>query len=1168
MANYSKFNCASAWRAGAIGLFLLGTGLAFQSHAACTPTSSVVCLADQPIQSANIVKPNVMFILDNSGSMVWDLMSVDSALSENVNRARRCRKNFQYNTVYYNPNFDYTAARPRDASGNQMPSQSFTNALNDPFSGSNTRTNLNSSFCAVSAQCSSSQSNTDLRPRTAYYYKYTGAASPGSGCAADGNYVRVDVGSNSCQVSGDVTTCPTGADERTNFANWFTYFRTRVSMMKSGMATAFATIDDKTRVGFHTINNPGNGNSSGRSLNVSDFSATQKNSWYSALFSIAPSGGTPLQDALSRVGNYYSGSGTRTGLSGDPVQYSCQKNFAIMSTDGYYNSSTVNIGNWDRTVPASMPIKSGKTAYDPADTNLTQGANFPVPYYEGTSTSASNTLADVAMYYWVRDLRTTGGVDANNVPTTQSDPAYWQHMTTYTIGLGVNGTLAFPTALPTTTAGWPVPANDTLTAVDDLWHAAVNGRGQYYKATDPTSLSNSLTAALKAVSEGTTYGVGPTSSTRNFQIPFQTDLSTYETGYRIVNWSGDVKKYALSKTTGAKTGSPIWSASEKLDQFVNPGQSSNINSNQFTKRNIVTRTESGVVVPFDYDQLSANQQTALCYKASPGTGPCITSPKADRESVVNYLRGDGAFEGDYGTANKRFRNRKDKSVTTVFKRDLIGTIVNASPAYVSAEVATYLETSDPGYDAYKTSTKSRQPVLYVPANDGMVHAIQASTGDELWAYVPSLIIPTGLDSDGNERGLRALSHQEGGAPNYYHHFYIDSTPVAMPVDFARTGGPITGSSPSGNWRTILVGGLGKGGKGYYALDVTQPADSMSEAQASVLWEFPSPADGSHASVISAGKLGYSYGRPEIVKTTKWGWVVIVPSGYNNSDGYGHLFVLNAKTGALLETLDTTEPAPGLANISGLIPSGNRTLMQIYGGDLNGNLWRFDFGSPALGSRVSKMLTSSNSTPIATEPRLAIDPNNGNRWVFFGTGKYLDVPDRTTSIPAQYLVALRDGTFTTPKTSGLPVSLSSLTAVSDVMSGISNPSLGWRYQTPSAGERISIAPITGARTVFFATLVPTTDPCSPGLEGYAYGLGYETGKTRLMTKEGAPLARVYSSTGVSGISFVNTAHTSEESGALGFQISKGDGTTETVTIDTSGVHSSPRHVSWRELMQEY
>lgn len=1128
-----------------------GIGLGSQAYGACTPTPTNTCLADQPIQSASNIKPNIMFILDNSGSMAWKVMSKDTGTTDSSMNGENCYKNFQYNGVYYNPNVDYKAIIPVDYLNNPMPTQTFAAASNDPFiSGSGTNDLRSKNYKVYS-------SHPVAYP---YYFKYIGSGSPGNNCAAPGDYQLVKVSATSCVVSGDVTSCPYGADERENFANWYSYYRTRINMMKSGMSIAFAALDDKFRVGFHTINSPSATNSDGGSLNVNDFAAVQKSNWYAKLWKQVPHDGTPLQAALQRVGNYYAGS-AGSGLSGDPVQYSCQRNYAILATDGYWQSGWGTRGNMDKTVPSSMPIKQGESAYDASSTGLTQGATFPKPYYEGSSAS-SGSLADTAMYYWITDLRPSGSVSANNVPATPTDPAYWQHMTTFTIGMGVNGVLAYPADLPTSSnsINWPAPVGNTLTTVDDLWHAAVNGRGQYYKATDPKTLTNSLTAALKAIITVPTLGVGPSTSTNDYRSPDQNDYTTYEASYRVINWSGDVKKFNIDRTTGNRTSTtPVWSASKQLDLKVNPGLTSTVSPTAYTSRNIVTRTESGSVVDFKYGSLSSSQQTALCYKAAPGTGPCVPGDT----SLVDYLRGDAAYEGEYGKPGKRFRLRQDAGETGYYKRDLIGSIASAGVSYVAADTHVYEDVADPGFSAFKTSTESRAKTVYAPANDGMVHAFDAANGDELWAYIPSFVIAQGNDSNGKEKGLRALSYQDGGAPPYNHHFYLDATPEVGAVDFARTGGPITGVSPSGQWRNILVGGLGKGGKGFYALDVTTQATSSSAAKTAVLWEFPSAADGSHASVISGGQMGYSYGRPIIAKSYNYGWVVLLPSGYDNADGYGYIFVLNAKTGALLETLKTPSPAPGMAHISYMASVKNNYVAQVYAGDLNGSVWRFDFGQVPLVPRVAKIFASSTTMPITSEPNISIDGNTNDRWVFFGTGRYLDVDDRATTT-SQYLIALRDGDISNPKTVITVPGLSDLAMVSDTLTGATgSTAIGWKVPLTLTGERVVVSPLADVRTAVFLTLAPTTDPCSPGVQGNVFALDYGSGKTHLMTSSGTLIPSSLCDKGCAGAVIERN-----RKGEIVIKVTMANGEIFEKTLNTKGLLSGTRRVGYRELVTDY
>ena len=149
--------------------------------------------------------------------------------------------------------------------------------------------------------------------------------------------------------------------------------------------------------------------------------------------------------------------------------------------------------------------------------------------------------------------------------------------------------------------------------------------------------------------------------------------------------------------------------------------------------------------------------------------------------------------------------------------------------------------------------------MYVGANDGQLHAFDAATGQENWAYIPSAVLPN----------LYALADKNYSSQ---HQYFVDGSPVVgrhLPERAVVT-------CSAGQWKTILVGGLNRGGKGYYALDVTDPASPA------LLWEF------------TDANLGYSFGNPVITKLKDGTWVVLLSSGYNNADGLGRLYVVNAK----------------------------------------------------------------------------------------------------------------------------------------------------------------------------------------------------------------------------------------------------------------------------------
>ncbi len=294
----------------------------------------------------------------------------------------------------------------------------------------------------------------------------------------------------------------------------------------------------------------------------------------------------------------------------------------------------------------------------------------------------------------------------------------------------------------------------------------------------------------------------------------------------------------------------------------------------------------------------------------------------------------------------------------------------------------------PGYAAFKSANSGRTPMLYVPANDGMLHALYAGTnaadpqgGQEAWAFIPTAVLPN----------LYKL------ADTYYrnhHEFFVDGTPVV--------GDAFDGSA----WKTILVAGLNGGGKSYYALDVTDPASPKA------LWEFSRSNTCYNGTAATAGAdchIGYTYGKPVITKLADNSWVVLVTSGYNNvnapsiaGDGQGYLYVLDAFTGQIRYKIATgvgnAGTPSGLAQVNVFVDYAlyNNTARQAYGGDLFGNVWRFDLNDTiAPSGREAALLgiakdSGGTAQPITVRPELA--ELGGKPMVFVGTGKLLGASD--------------------------------------------------------------------------------------------------------------------------------------------------------------------------------
>ncbi|MDP1523406.1 MAG: PilC/PilY family type IV pilus protein [Methylotenera sp.] len=910
------------------------------------------------------------------------------------------------------------------------------------------------------------------------------------------------------------------AEEITNFGNWYTYYRTRMQGMKSAASLTFQQIDSRYRVGFITI-----ANQSSNYLPINSFDAgagNQKNNWYTKLFGTVPSTSTPLRSALSIVGRIYAGKNPVSGFTSDPVQYSCQQNFALLTTDGYWNGDT---GASD-ILAADGTATIGNRDAGPLTTN-------PRPFYEGP-TASNNSLADVAKYYYDTDLRTStlgnctgaGGLDVceNNVFVSSSDNNVQQHMTTFTLGLGIDGTLIYTTdykdatsgdyyniknGLGTPTANWPVPAANTEAAVDDLWHAAVNGRGTYFSAKNPDDIITGLGSALNSITARLGSSAAAATSTLN---PVAGDNFAYVASYTTVNWTGNLEARTINTSTGVVSEAASWCVEDVVAGTCSaPGAIVADTSGGSTVYNCVTGTVSvempvacsgrmqvpGVVGPatdtrkiwtkganatslnnfklgaggdlsaadFDTTKLSGLSQWSLLDSTQKAA--------AVGSTIVNYLRGQTGYDDRAGNNDGTNNNRLFR-----FRESTMGDAVESQPAYVGKPTFSYTDT---GYSAFKAT--ARAGTVYIGANDGMLHAFDAVTGDERWAYVPSMLISK----------MWKLADK-----NYStnHDYYANGSPTISDV--------YDGSA----WRTILVAGLNGGGRGYYALDITNPAAPT------LLWEF-TPANDPN--------LGYTFGNPVITKKSNGDWVVLVTSGYNNipdanyplantNSGKGFLYVLDAINGPTASFGKIGTGAGSVAVPSGLAkiatwaddPEKNNTATYTYGGDLLGNVWRFDINA-GTAFKFAVLKEGSTAQPITTRPELGkVLTSDGvaHRVVYIGTGKYLETLD-LTDLQQQTLYAIKDDnatvTFDDPR-NGTGVNLmvqQTLTTTGANRTASNNPvdfknNRGWFVDFAPNGERQNVASQLVLGTLLVPTTIPSNTVCSPGGTSWLNYFNYKTG----------------------------------------------------------------------------
>ncbi|NHQ85721.1 PQQ-binding-like beta-propeller repeat protein [Iodobacter sp. HSC-16F04] len=973
--------------------------------------------ADKPLSTLSVgdIKPNVMFIIDDSGSMAWSFMP-DSVINWRNNVGYH---NAYCNGVYYNPKTTYLA--PKNANGTDMPNASFTAAWYDGFSSGSTRTyNLSNGFFAYDNTGSANNGNS--RQEAAFYWNYKPAPATmpsDSQCAQS----LTRPGSDWEKVVIPQDNSAKSAAERQNFANWFSYYRTRILMMKSSAGAAFSSIGDRYRVGFSSINNLTSGYySNDRYLNIDNYASSQKAAWYAMLYGTYPGGGTPLKSALNAVGRIYSGQ-LPSGNVTDPMQYTCQQNFTILTTDGYWNrGNNAGIGKQDNA------------------------SNIPYPMRDDTNTS--ETLADVAMYYFKNDNRPNM---ANNVPGVEAfaDGAKGrQLMRTYTLGLGMDGQLKRSDYEPLTNkrVPWPQVVGDTLTTIDDLWHAAVNGGGEYFSAKDPNAVAAGISKALSDI-EAKTASVGSSDVSSSFMS--EGDNSIYSSSFKTISWTGDVQARTLNLETSALE-AVTWSANSKLGVLGH------------ANRKIYTCTPGACTTLTDFNDQNSALRSAMAagvnaLKTSNGTLNSAQLNQNTASALINYLRGD--------KSNEIKPDAKDPNSLYRVRTGFLGSVIHGGVSYVKKPNKAY---SDAGYADFVRNNTNRKAMVYAPANDGMLHAFDAVTGDEKWAFVPPTVIP------------RLWQQAERAYTNDFKYF-VDGAPTIADIKVGNA------------WKTILIGGLRGGGGEYYALDITNPTTPV------LLWSF------------SDTRLGNTYGFPVVGKVNNT-WKVLLSSGYDNADNKGYIFALNAATGVLDNTFTSScsnnTGLCGLSKIGVLFENRNvdDTILMAYAGDLAGNLWRFNpkDGSGALVAKTGfdQAPQAITTAPVVKATEYKNTSNEAMHYVTFGTGRYLNQADIANSDTHTFYgllvdpsASIIDPAFTALRSSAALNELQFEKNGNDIQltrkgdsRALDTPAAllecnkrtrGWRANMFINKERLANDPLPRGEKARFFTSVPGGDACEAG-----------------------------------------------------------------------------------------
>ncbi|WP_420939108.1 pilus assembly protein [Aeromonas veronii] len=1003
----------------------LGFGLSMML--CCTSAQAALDIAQVPLYLGTRADPNIMFTLDDSGSMHFEIMP--ESLIENEARYVYPRANNVYgnddyanytitfasdnarnayvrsshnNKLYYNPQLTY---RPwANADGSLMANAKVTCAPHNPMktaAGCRNLTETNRAWWAIYyTEFSPYYYNQDESFWPAVYFDYKGSGNVFNAK----NYTRVVINKAVATVydgrpnRSDCKNAPLCSydEEIQNFANWYTYYRSRILAARAGVGRAFASQGEGIRVGFATINAKDS-----VIRGVTPFSGTDRSAFFNELYGrdiLAK--GTPLRTGLKEVGEYFSRSdnnGPWSARAGSTLPHlTCRQSYNILMTDGYWNGDSPSVGDQDQ-----------------------DGIN--------------NTLADVAYKYWKTDLRSDL---ANKVSTSTADPANWQHLVNFTVGLGVNGSLNPANGIP---SRWPNPYDSDEFKIDDLWHAAVNSKGSFFSAADPDTFAEALSSTLAQIAARNSSASSVTANATRLD----SNTHIYQARYNSGDWSGQLVSIPLN--SDGSLGNIAWDAATLIPEPA--------------VRNIYT-LQGGVGIPFRWDALNTTNR-ALFNIAGDNLG----------ESRVAYLRGERAGEQRNGGA---FRNRSD----------LLGDIINSDPVYVGkrdygySSAAGLTQTEREGYQAFLSSTAitRRPPMLYVGANDGMLHGFRVADGVERLAYIPSSLLGE----------LNQLTR-----PNYSHRYYVDGTP--------RVGDAYLGS----RWKSILLGSTGAGGKAVFAIDVTAPDNFTADK---MLWEF------------TDSEMGVALAAPTLVRVKADNkWVALVANGYNSTSQTARLFVLDLATGAIIKEIDTevgssSEPN-GLSSPLPVDQDGDRVVDYVYAGDLHGNLWKFDltdknsaqWGSALkTGNKPKPLFQACNGScsagtrqPITMRP-LAIRHPKGGVMVMMGTGSYFTNDDKlvpaTPRLEAVYGIWDTGATVLSSQLLQQSIThefVANGTTIKFNVRVVSNRNVNYTSQkgwylllkspglSKGVGERAVSEMLYRHKRLIFNTLIPSADACDFG-----------------------------------------------------------------------------------------
>ena len=798
----------------------------------------------------------------------------------------------------------------------------------------------------------------------------------------------------------------------------------------------------------------------------------------------------------------------------DPIQYWCQNNaiLGIGDVNTWYDKNLPG-SNFTSNEPSKPALVSADTSVNVvtalAKVTALEGITVTTPMPGGRDSSAF--IAGLAYDNHTKDMRPLlqGSQTASTywVDVREAQTLYGRDRNQYWLAAKYGGFVV--------PKGYDPYAN-TTPLDSTLWHSA--GPTDTITPTVPAGNTTSylrpdnffvaseadkmVESLTRAFAKISAEGGGSSSSLAANSTRLDTSTRTFQALFEAGAWNGDLQAFAVL-SNGNLASAPSWSAKTLL--LAAP----------WASRNIYTYTGSAYIPFNDYSTLSAAQKTAI-----------------GSQIVVDYLRGKRSDENAQSGGTLRTRT------------GVLGDIVNSTPIYVGPPNSRlYVNATFTGasaYAAFVTSKSSRTPAVYVGANDGMLHGFNANTGAETYAFIPNSVILNDLKSYSD--------------PNYQHKYFVDGESAVADIY----------DSVAAKWKTVLVGTLGRGGPGLFALDITDPANVL------FLWE---------KSVSDIPTLGRNIGKPVIAQVADGDWRVLLGNGPDGAGGKATVVGVGVISGTVA-TLDTgdTGGSNGLTAVLARDSDGDGFADTVYAGDLKGNLWKISAisGTPTVLKLFTALDASNNAQPITAAPLVGKDPATGKIWIFFGTGQYLADTDPTTT-RVQTWYGLMDGTAIAGRTA-----LQARTATNGaVVNGFTTRTVdqgsaadlvgkrGWYIDLPSSGERMVVPNRFEGEALIGTTRIPDSgDVCKPSGKGFVMSINPFTGarlNDTFFDLNGDGLFNDSDKAGgqiVSGIGFDSSPNNPIFIDNV-MEVSLDDGSTK--SIRTQGSSVDAKRMSWRELV---